>query len=346
MLSRRRDWNLSTPTIFEGRYRLRNEIIKSVKARLHSARDHQAGQRIAFKTDKARVFLADDLVTGKEVAVKILNRWSVTDTQLRTRFERDAQIIHSFEHPNVVKMFVSGVTQDGQPYFVMEYLRGQTLGEEIAEKGRISPITMADYLESIASALDAAHSRGIVHRDITPYSIMLQSDVHGKTVVKILDFGLAKDLSNATASEAELTGKGTILGTAAYMSPELARGEEVSQSSDIYSLGVSLYEALTGRLPFEGKTDFQLILAHINSPIPPFPKGWSQHSRASAIEAVVLKALSKEPASRPTSGSDLAVMFRKALLPSLMPAPQIPWVVFAAGVGAIAALVVLANWLF
>jgi serine/threonine-protein kinase len=265
--------------------------------------------------------------------------------EFRTRFQRDADIMCSFDHPNVVKTIASGITPQGQPYFAMELLQGQTLAAKIAEQGPVPPADMAVYLKQAADALDAAHARGIVHRDINPKAIMILAEPTENASVKLLDFGLAKDLSKSSAAELEMTGKQTILGKAAYLSPEQARGREIDRRSDVYALGVTLYEALTGRVPFEGETDFQILLAQINGTVPPFPRKWSDHPGAATIEAVVLKALSKNPADRPATAGILANLFTLALQSSPRRKIAVGWPLLAAGVALISSVVILSRWL-
>jgi serine/threonine-protein kinase len=173
---------------------------------------------------------------------------------------------------------------------------------------------------------------------------MIQDEPGGQPIVKLLDFGLAKDLSKPTASEMELTGKQTIVGKAAYLSPEQARGGEVDGRSDVYGLGVTLYEALTGRLPFEGETDFQVLLAQINGNVPPFPKRWSTHPGASAVESVVLKALAKNPADRPATAGILSNLFQQGLTLSRAKR-RLGWPLLATCAVLIISVVLLSKWL-
>ncbi len=293
------------------RFLILDEIKQSDRAQLHHARNLQTGSRIAIKTDKARVFRAEDTTTGQQVAVKILQPW--VDRQLATRFEREVEFLASFSHPNVVRCLGTGHTEGGRPYLAMELLQGQTLGDIVAQDGPVQPEELSEYLTQAASALDAAHKQGIIHRDINPYNIMLSERPGGRTVVKLLDFGLAKALEQANPKAGELTGAGTTLGTAAYMSPEQARGNPVDARSDVYSLGATLYEALTGELPYAGRSEIQTILAHANQPVPDFPAGWWENPRAAGVEAVVKAALAKSPEDRPQSAGELASRFRDAV---------------------------------
>jgi eukaryotic-like serine/threonine-protein kinase len=332
-----------TTLIIEGRFRLGEEI-----SRHEVVRDKSEGgnrPRFNLKSDKALVYRAEDLETGETVAIKILNRTSSKVAEFRSRFQRDAEIMRSFEHPNIVKTIASGITAEGQPYFAMEYLQGQTLAARIAEQGPVPPREMGLYLQQIVSALDASHAQGIVHRDINPNTLMIQTEPNGTAIVKFLDFGLAKDLSRPSVSEMELTGQQTILGKAAYLSPEQARGGEVDGRSDVYGLGVTLYESLTGRLPFQGETEFQVLLAQINGAIPPFPRKWSNHPGALAIEAVVLKALAKNPADRPATAGILSNLFQQALISGPERNLGLSWLVLMVGTVLATSVIILGKWL-
>jgi serine/threonine-protein kinase len=301
--------------------------------------------RLNPKNDEARTYRAQDLESGKTVMVKILTHAASKASGFRSRFQRDAAILRSFDHPNVVRTIDSGITAEGQPYLALEFQEGQLLASKIAGQGPISPEEMGLYLQQIASALDAAHARGIIHRDINPSAILISSEPAETPTVKLLNFALAKENARPGASQLEFTSKQTSLGIAAYLSPEQARGGEVDGRSDVYALGVTLYESLTGRLPFEGETDFQILLAQLNGSIQPFPEGWSDLENAQAIEAVVLKALAKDPADRPATAGILSALFQEALLTRPSSKLAFTWPLLAGGVILITSLVFLANWL-
>jgi serine/threonine protein kinase len=334
---------MTTSSMADGRFRLGREITREDAARGANEPGHRP--KLNLRNDKASVFIAEDLDNGETVAVKILNRGSSKVAEFRSRFQRDADIMRSFDHPNVVKTIASGITSEGQPYLVMEYLQGQTLADRIAEKGPIAPQELSLYLQQVASALDAAHARGIVHRDIHPNALMIEAGTGESATAKLLGFSLAKNLSTPSSAEAELTGKQTILGKAAYLSPEQARGGDFDGRADVYALGVTLYESLIGRLPFQGETDFQILLAQINGEVPPFPRKWSNHPGAHAIEAVVLKALSKKPADRPATAGILANLFEQALSSRRKRKIGQPWMVLGAGGLLVASAIILGKWL-
>lgn len=331
--------------VIDGRFRLGDRITKGEPTCVDGDEISGTGAGLAPLNDRSSVFRAEDLTTGKSVAVKVLIQASSKSPGFRLRFQRDAEILCTLDHPNVVRTIAAGLTSEGQPYLAMELLEGRTLAEILAEDGVVAPEEMAKYLPQIALALDAAHSKGIVHREINPGAIMIHEGPDGSPTVKLLDFGLGRDLEKPTPSQVELTSKQTSLGTAAYLSPEQARGGEIDGRSDVYALGVTLYESLTGYLPFEGETDFQILLAQINGSIPPFPEDWRDRANASAIEAVVVKALSKDPADRPATAGALSASFLEAL--HSRPARSFPvgWPVFAAAGVLITSLVALAKWL-
>lgn len=205
----------------------------------------------------ATVYLARDPRFRREVAVKVLPPQYTADPMFRARFEREAQTIAALEHPAIVPVHDFG-EDNGQPFLVMRYMPGGSLAEKLIN-GPISVDKTIKILKRIASALDRAHSRGIIHRDLKPGNILF--DRYGEAFMA--DFGIAK-MSEATAA---LTGSG-LIGTPSYMSPEQVKGEEVDGRSDIYALGVILFEMLSGQQPFEAPTPIALALKHVNAPIP------------------------------------------------------------------------------
>lgn len=239
----------------------------------------------------AEVFLGYDDLLHRPVAIKRLRPQYAADATFRLRFEREAQAAASFSHPNIVNIYDVG-EDGGTPYIVMEYIAGETLKEIIEQEGPFHPDDVAILIEQVASALDYAHERGFVHRDIKPQNILV--DAEG--LAKVVDFGIAKGLSDSTLTEA-----GTGLGTVHYLSPEQASGLMATPSSDIYSLGVIAYEMLTGRLPFEADSAVGVALKHLHEA----PKHPSQVNPRVPRPAgdVVMRALAKDPTQRfPTAG--------------------------------------------
>src|SRR5437773_2700367 len=190
----------------------------------------------------AEVFLGTDRVLGRRIAIKVLSDRFARDSSFVARFRREAQSAASLNHPNVVSVFDTG-SDNGTHFIIMEYVQGKTLAEVIKEEAPLAPERATRIAQDVADALAFAHDAGIVHRDVKPGNIMLSPGGD----VKVMDFGIAR----ATSSES-LTQTATVLGTATYFSPEQAQGEGVDARSDVYSLGIVLYEMLTGRPPFNG----------------------------------------------------------------------------------------------
>ncbi len=205
----------------------------------------------------ATVYRAHDPLFDREVALKVLPREMLHDPQFRTRFDRELKVVATLEHPAIVPVYDVG-TEDSQPYFVMRYMNGGSLAGEI-EKGKFSLQDAAKIIEKIAQGLAYAHKKKIVHRDLKPDNILF--DDTGAPFIS--DFGVAK----VTESTSSLTGSG-IIGTPAYMSPEQAKGEDVDTRSDVYGLGVILYQMLSGKQPYSADTPMGVVVKHITEPVP------------------------------------------------------------------------------
>src|SRR5213082_3196148 len=206
----------------------------------------------------ANVYLAEDEVLGRRVAIKILNDRHAGDDQFVERFRREAKNAASLSHPNIVSIYDRGEAE-GTYYIAMEYLDGRSLKELILSRGDAPIAVVVEYARQILSALRLAHRHGIVHRDIKPHNVL----VDGEGRVKVTDFGIAR------AGASQMTEAGSIVGTAQYLSPEQARGGDVDQRSDLYSLGVVLYELLTGKTPFDGETPVEIAMKHLSTPPKP-----------------------------------------------------------------------------
>jgi serine/threonine-protein kinase len=240
----------------------------------------------------ANVYLAEDEVLGRRVAIKILDDRHAGDDQFVERFRREAKNAASLSHPNIVSIYDRGEAE-GTYYIAMEYLDGRSLKELIVARGP-APINVAiDYARQILSAIRFAHRHGIVHRDIKPHNVLV--DAEGR--LKVTDFGIAR------AGTSQMTEAGSIIGTAQYLSPEQAKGAPVDQTSDLYSVGVVLYELLTGVVPFSGDTPVEIAMKHLSStPEPPSAK------RADVprdLDMVVLRALAKDPSERYQSAEEM-----------------------------------------
>src|SRR5215213_5409404 len=245
-----------------------------------------------------------------QVAIKVMRGILDKDSEQLARFQREAEVIEELRHPNIVQMFAYDIA-DESPYLVMEYIPGPSLAaylKSLHDHEQRLPIGMvAQILKSMASALDYAHSKGIVHRDIKPANVMLRSQSDsielGKTlpidVEPILtDFGLVRLLDSTMHTTA-----GSVSGTPAYMSPEQARGEKVDKRTDIYSLGIMLYEMLAGTVPFQADTTFGMLMKHINEPPPPI------EGLGDGLQAILDRTLAKDSSLRYESAGDLANEF-------------------------------------
>src|SRR3954464_7148395 len=249
-------------TLFDGRYK----IIKKIGA-----------------GGMADVYCAEDQELGRQVAIKILNDRHAGDEQFVERFRREAQSAAGLNHPNIVSIYDRGEA-DGSYYIAMEFLDGRPLKDEILEDGPLPAPRAIDYALQILQALKFAHRHGVVHRDIKPHNIIVGRDRR----LKVTDFGIAR------AGASQMTEVGSIIGTAQYLSPEQARGQQVRPPADLYSLGVVLYEMLTGRVPFEGDSAVAIAMKHVSEN--PRPPRALNPSIPPALEQVVLRSLATGPA--------------------------------------------------
>src|SRR5689334_10851500 len=233
----------------------------------------------------ADVYLAEDQELGRRVAIKILNSRHGNDDQFIERFRREAKNAAALNHPNIVSIYDRGEAEDTY-YIAMEFLDGRTLKELIVSRGPAPVNVSIEYARQILSALRFAHRHGIVHRDIKPHNVL----VDGEGRVKVTDFGIAR------AGASQMTEAGSIVGTAQYLSPEQARGSNVDQRSDLYSLGVVLYELLTGTVPFNGDTPVEIAMKHLSQTAEPPSEKRPELPRD--LDYVVMRALAKDPDER------------------------------------------------
>lgn len=243
------------------------------------------------------VYEAVQPLIGKSVAVKVLDLAHVQHPQLIERFTREAKAVNRIAHPNIVNIFAFGTLDDGRPYFVMDLVQGESLADRL-KRGPLALQEVKRVLLDVLLALEAAHAAHIVHRDLKPANIMLTS---GQPLLRaiLLDFGIAK-LTESNEPGSLQTATGALLGTPAYMSPEQCMGPDVDPSSDVYSLGVVLFEMLTGQRPFQEATPAQLIVAHLHKT--PAPPSFLQPLLPTSVDRLVLQMLAKDPARRPRLG--------------------------------------------
>jgi beta-lactam-binding protein with PASTA domain/tRNA A-37 threonylcarbamoyl transferase component Bud32 len=239
----------------------------------------------------ADVYRAEDNHLGREVALKVLHRRFAQDQEFVERFRREASAAAGLQHPNVVNVFDRG-RHDGTYYIAMEYLPGRTLKEIVESEAPLAQERVVDFGLQILHAAGFAHRHGVIHRDFKPHNVIV--DEHGHA--KVTDFGIAR------AGTSEMTETGSIMGTAQYLSPEQAQGHAVTATSDLYSIGVMLYEMLAGRLPFEGDSAVSIALKHLSEA--PTPISQLRPDVHPALESVVMAALAKDPARRWQTAED------------------------------------------
>ena len=252
----------------------------------------------------ADVYCAEDSQLGRRVALKVLHKRFAEDREFVERFHREASSAAGLQHPNIVAIFDRG-EWDGTYYIAMEYVEGRTLKEIVREKAFAPPEAAIDITLQILRAARYAHKRGIVHRDIKPHNVLI--DHEGR--VRVTDFGIAR------AGTSDMTETGSIMGTAQYISPEQAQGRPVDARSDLYSVGVVLYELLTGRVPFDAETPVTVALMQVNEP--PIPPMEIKPDIPPALDAIVMRALEKDPARRFADADEFI-----AALESARQAPQ------------------------
>lgn len=233
----------------------------------------------------ASVYRAEDIQLGRKVAVKVLHAQYAEDQEFVERFRREAKAAAQLQHPGIVSVYDTG-SWEGTWYIAMELLEGPTLKERLVAEGRIAPGEAIAITEQILRAVRAAHRDGIIHRDLKPHNVILDED--GRP--KVTDFGIAR------RGASDMTATGSILGTAHYIAPEQAQGEVITPRTDLYAVGVVLYEMLTGRTPFEGDSAVSIALAHVNN-TPRSPRSLVPEI-SPALDAVVLRALAKRPSDR------------------------------------------------
>ncbi|HKG44589.1 MAG TPA: Stk1 family PASTA domain-containing Ser/Thr kinase [Gaiellaceae bacterium] len=258
-------------SVFDGRYRIERKL--------------GAG-------GMADVYLAEDQELGRRVAIKILNDRHAADDSFIERFRREAKNAAGLSHPNIVSIYDRGEAE-GTYYIAMEYLDGRSLKELIVGRGP-APVKLAiDYARQVLSAVGFAHKHGIVHRDIKPHNVLVGQE--GR--LKVTDFGIAR------SGASQMTEVGSIIGTAQYLSPEQARGAPVDQTSDLYSVGVVLFEMLTGQVPFTGETPLEIAMKHLSEV--PRPPSELRPEVPHDLDSLVLRALAKDPSERYQSAEEM-----------------------------------------
>ncbi|PKN22471.1 MAG: hypothetical protein CVU65_15160, partial [Deltaproteobacteria bacterium HGW-Deltaproteobacteria-22] len=265
----------------------------------------------------AYVYRGVHVDVGSSVAVKILKSNFQTDERFVERFQLEARAAGALNHPNILSVITVGSSPSGLTYLISEFVQGITLNKLIGREGRISLDRTVNIVNQILTALDEAHSHGIIHRDIKPENIMITQLRSREEFVKLLDFGIARQIYQQTP---RLTMPGELFGTPEFMAPEVIRGQEATISADLYAVGVVLYEMLTGHTPFAGEGLFNILKSHLETS--PEPMSKYNPEIPSGMEKLILSALNKDPEQRPPSAMDFKFMLENVL--NLTPVPTLP----------------------
>jgi serine/threonine protein kinase len=257
------------------------------------------------------VYLAEHTLIEKRIALKVLRSEYSSKPEVVGRFQQEAISASRIKHPNVLDVFDFGKLEDGSFFLAMEYLQGRDLAGELSESTTIVPERALRIAMQMTRALAAAHARGVVHRDLKPENVFLHQTEDGDEIVKIVDFGIAQlkgkeDGPEGPERRRRLTRTGMIFGTPEYMSPEQAAGRTIDLRSDIYAVGVMLYEMFTGAVPFTGASFMAVLSAHLTQPVPPMRRFLPELGISAELEAAVMKALQKEPDARFQSMRELS----------------------------------------
>lgn len=261
-----------------------------------------------------KVYLARQLDLGRDVVVKVMHEQIASDPKFRDRFQRETLLMARFQHPGAVTLYDASLDDPLGPCIVMEYVKGTNLEGLLAKNGRMSAARVNRIIGELCEVLQAAHDEGIIHRDLKPANLMILDPDTPRERIKVMDFGLAKLIEGEpTAHKVTDTNVDFAVGTPGYIAPEQVRGEEMDHRGDLYSVGIMMYELLSGRLPFNGPTSMDILLAHATEFAPTFAElglsGWVP----AEIEELVFDTLSKDPADRPQTARELAERFDTAL---------------------------------
>jgi serine/threonine-protein kinase len=274
--------------------------------------------RLLGQGGMGRAYLARQLDCDRLVVVKVLHKEFASASNYRETFRREMDLLSHFRHPGAVELYEASMCDRHGPCLVMEYVQGKQPDELLERHGRLDPLRVGRLLGHLCAVLQAAHLQGIIHRDLKPANMLVVEADTPNERVKVLDFGLARltvaspqglyiPLDKFTGARANAA-----VGTPEYMCPEALRGDPVDHRGDLYSVGVILYELLTGHLPFEDPTVRAVLSAHAHQPPPPFARWVSDNSISASVEAVVRACLAKDPADRPQSARDLAQLYGEA----------------------------------
>ena len=248
------------------------------------------------------VYLARQQAINQEIAIKVLLGRAAESAEIVERFNREARVISMLTHPNIIRVFIFGRTSENLMYLAMEYVKGRELREEL-RKGLMDELVAIKIMKQTCSALQEAHDLDIVHRDLKPDNILLTEFRGESHFVKILDFGIAK-ITNQEGADKQLTQAGIVYGTPEYLSPEQAQAKDLDHRTDIYSLGVMLYEMMVGKVPYQSSSAVEVLTMHVfNEPVPPSQVAPQRVSPT--MESIIMKAMAKNPENRFSSAIDM-----------------------------------------
>ena len=259
------------------------------------------------------VYKARQKELDRIVAVKVLSKLAVRGEDGIKRFQKEAKLTSTLDHPNIVKTISFGVSNDGQPYLVMEYLEGLSLADDLKQNGRLKLQKFKDVFLPALSALNQAHQSGLVHRDIKPGNIMICRSGTNADIVKLVDFGIAKVFGEGASGTQNLTKSGAVLGSPTYMSPEQCLGKPLDGRSDLYSMACVMYETLSGEPPFSGESSLDVMQKHSVEPPPTVSDLSRKIDIRKELAKVTLWGLAKDPAARPQTASEFAIRLNEVL---------------------------------
>ncbi|QGJ71930.1 Serine/threonine protein kinase [Planctomycetales bacterium 10988] len=268
------------------------------------------------------VFLAKQVQIDRTVALKVLLPWVKADQAMRHRFRREAKLASVLRNEHTIDIFDFGETSEGDLYIVMEYLEGAPLDVVLKEEVSMNPSRVKHIALQTLHSLQEAHDKGIVHRDLKPDNIFLCNNALQKDFVKVFDFGIAKIVGGgqgALKETTKLTVTGGTVGTPVYMSPEQCRGQDLSPASDIYSLGIVLYECLTGTVPFEDSNPVQTMMMHNNAEVPPLP----DELASTEVGKAIMKSLNKKISDRFATADAFAAALKGEQIPEEKPGASV-----------------------
>jgi serine/threonine-protein kinase len=270
-------------------------------------------RRLLGEGGMGKVYLARQLDLGRDVVVKVMHDHIAADPKFRDRFQRETLLMARFDHPGAVTLYDASLSDPLGPCIVMEYVKGVNLEGMLARNGRMSAPRVGRIIGELCEVLQAAHDEGIIHRDLKPANLMVVEPDTPRERIKVMDFGLAKLVEAEMPRKVTDTNVDFAVGTPGYICPEQVRGEEMDHRGDLYSVGVMMYELLTGRLPFTGPTSMDILLAHATEFAPTFAElglpGWVPRE----VEELVFECLAKDPEERPQQARELAERFDTAL---------------------------------